>query len=396
MGLNDPYYNQPWTPASSWVQQANLGLNSLGQVQTQNAQLDAQRQANEANAYTAPQAPASDHRQLIGQYVEENLMAGPPEFRDRFRQEMSRGGLQAPTAPQGQPPANNLDVVSGGSGLGGTYGQPNPPSMPPAGAGYGTNQPQPMQATREAQTMGANPQLNQFNYMAGGGDMTGMSRPPQIQVAPPTGKPQPQPGMTRPTSSMTNYDVDSYMKAGGLMKSNAGLEEKKREFDAMMDYRGRALEAKAKLAKLAADAKLANNDNDRKRAIELLRIEVDREKAGIAAKARIMGGLYGIVNTEATQAYLNYLDQFVQEAEGGAQSAQESPGAQPIQRMGGGSAPAKPTGPPKPRPINQNQPTEYIAGQTYDMTGPEFPKEWKGKARFKGYDAQKNARWGRP
>lgn len=399
MGYEDAYYRQPWTPNGDMRQQMNLGLDSLGKVPMANAQLQAQQQANKDAAYTAPGAEASPHRALLGKYVQGLLQSTPghtPEFEQRFMSEAGNGGLNTPQA-QYMPDGNMVQQVPQNQGPG-QYQSYQPDYSAP----QGLSAPQPQQPQQ--------PVNIPTNNMPGQGGLEPQATRSTHSVTTETRKPLPAstafaaqrnpPASDVPTTPMTNYDVDSYMKAmGHVVKPNMDadkLAEKKREFDAMMDFRGRALAAKERLGKLAAAAKESTADNDRKRAIELLRIEVDREKAGVLAQAKVYSGLYGIVNEQGTQAYLNYLDSFITDAQSGAGSAETSPQTQPIQTMGGGGP--KPAGPPKPRPLNKDQPSQYTAGQVYDAP-PDVAAQrpnWKGKARFKGYDKDKNALWGAP
>lgn len=191
MGLSDVYSQHPWTPATDVNQGYERAFENVAQVPMRNAQVAAAQQANSDAAFTSPSAVASPHRAALAHHIKNNLMAGPPEFQDRLIQELSRGpqGMAQPQGqPQYMPEGNMVQQVPQNQGPQGY--QPYQPGnyAPPSGMGGE----RPVQVNTGG--MGGVPMQQPQVRMTGGG-------------------PGPQ-APQQPEPPMTNYDVDSYLKAG--------------------------------------------------------------------------------------------------------------------------------------------------------------------------------------
>lgn len=319
MGLNDTYYQQPWTPNQGMSTQLNQGLSALGQVPMYNAQVDAQRQANTDAAYTSPAKQANPNERVVGEHYGAMFNGAPPEFVQRLKSEFAKG--PSLVAPQSQPqpgagPAPSPYPQGGGQGPMDVR-RAMPPSPQGLGA-VGVNMPRPDSDERDF--LGTDVRESPYN-----GDMTGMQRPPQVPQVQLTQKPQtPQPqgggggggaGGQRP---MTRGDVELFMRAAPNQRmgiENAKLEEKKRQFDTMMEYRNRALQGKKDMHALAQRVRMATSDVDRKYLLELMKIKVQEMSVHAGIVRSTASGITGVINDQQSQQAAAEADQDLAEGQ---------------------------------------------------------------------------------
>jgi hypothetical protein len=315
------------------LDQQTQGLNSLAQVPERNAQLAAQQQANTDAAYASPARDANPYEQSLARQIMRSVPGHNPEFEDRLHGELQGGGLGAPTAPQSQ--NQGLAPVEGPQATAVNIG-PQTQFVPDwtSSRGQDTKPGMPeLTVTRQPMSMNGEPMRQPLPA----------ARAFAMQRNPPPGpmnQPTPALDPTQNQGPKTRGDVDLTMRMAPFMKewSKPGpkvdhepdkLTEKKREFDAMMEYRNKALGARKDIAAMAARVRMATSDTDRKALLELMKIKVQE----MAVHARIVGqtasGLTGVINDEASRQAAADAQKQLEEAQAEVDQVEKELGAAP-------------------------------------------------------------------
>lgn len=347
MGLNDPYYNKPWTPQSEVNAQFNQGLSSLGQVGQVNAGIAntqaATRSRELANAeaeYYQPGRQATGPEQGLGDFIRGMMQDGPPEFQERFQQELNQGpSLGAPMAAR---------EATHQGGLASARPAPAPapapqarpaPQMPPSPAGFATQMPQTTGQDRDSFF------ADMTNMPRPEGDMTGMQRPAQAprQATPPQQtQAQARPQVPASRGPMTRGDVETYLKAAPFLRMNkpdprAGIAADKLEWEKskyqqyLKPHWDQMEKTKRDIAALAAKTRMATSDTERKANLELLKIKVQEMRIHSDMLKAQVGGLRGITQEGATNEMVNGAQTDLAEAEAELNALEKAVGSGPVQ-----------------------------------------------------------------
>lgn len=311
MGLDDIYYKRAYAPAQDANAQTAQGFEQLAQVPIANAQLAAQQQANTDAAYTAPGAQAPPERNIIGHHIKAR-MAGPPEFQQRFLQEMSQGPAPAQgLAPQVQPQAP-VDAPRGDAGDMRPQGyRPQPAQAQGLGAPAPTNA-NPQMETYVSPMNGRTPLPAGVRTPLPASSSFAADRNPPAPQTPRVAVAQGQPS-GRP---MSNYEVDSYMRMSPFLKLDQvkddprrdiaanKLAENSRQFDELMRYKRDNMGMREKLARMMNETKLKIGDPDRKAKIALMKDATARYLGELRAEATALGGFTALTQRDEVGTFI--------------------------------------------------------------------------------------------
>lgn len=338
MGLNDPYYNQPWTPLTGNQEQMNRALGSIGDVPRANAQVENMRLANQEAAYYQPGRQATGPEQELGDFIRGMTQDGPPEFQERFRAELSQGpSLGTPMAAHGAQHQGGL-----ASARPAPAAPPPGPQMPPmTSPGY---------AVQPPQTTGQD--MDQFASSMKGlptvtPNETGMERP---MAAPRQTGPVRSPNQTPdvpgqgPTSRgpMTRGDVETYLKAAPFLRYSrtdprAAIAQDKLEWEKtkyaqyLKPHWDQMDKTKRDIAALAARTRMATSDTERKANLELLKIKVQELRIHSDMLKAQVGGLRGITQEGETNNIVAQAEQDLAAAQAEVDAMEKSIGSGPTQ-----------------------------------------------------------------
>lgn len=235
-----------------------------------------------AAEYNNPNRQATPTEQRIGGSVL-HMLNGPPEYKARLAGEL--GGQQG----LGGAPMSSQSAPDNG---------PDRGALGPA-SGLGRSDAPPPQMQQAPQASAA-PSIN-------------LTQPQRPQAQAPAG------ALAEPAPQMSRGDYDATLQAIPAVKSmkddswrqdieREKLKQRDTQFSSMQDFRNRALQQKADLAKIMAQVRQSGQvPAEQKIAIERAKIALGEYAATVGGQSRVMGGLYGMVDTPGTAAMLGQL-----------------------------------------------------------------------------------------